>query len=52
MSVSEFGRSNRGTRGLLFGLLITAAIVENANAMSALEFLRAETDNKEAPLQT
>jgi hypothetical protein len=40
------GRSSRG-RSLLFGLFIAAAIVKSASAMSALEFLRAEIDNKE-----
>jgi hypothetical protein len=40
-------------RRLLFGIVLAIAffaIAEIASAMSALEFLRAETDNKEAPV--
>ena len=48
MSVSEFRRTNRCTRrSVLFGLLIATTVVERVSAMSALEFLRAEIDNKE-----
>jgi SpoVK/Ycf46/Vps4 family AAA+-type ATPase len=40
-------------RSILFRFVVAAAffaIVEIASAMSALEFLRAQTDNKEAPV--
>ena len=35
---------------VLFGLLIATVVSGTVSAMSALEFLRVETDNREAPV--